>query len=79
MWEYILKGVKFMKNSNYPLKKFSYEDLLKLDYNKRELINGRIYLMNILPVPLSIRIGLPIKGKRTMKNLRINYNTYVTK
>lgn len=60
---------------NYPQKKFSYADLLQMDYKRAELINGRIYLMYSLPVPLSIRIGYPIKGKRTMQKLNLNYKT----
>ena len=67
-----------MKRLEYPLKKFNYEEFCKLPYKYVELIYGRIYLKYTLPVPLSIRIGYPIKGKKTMQNLKINYNTCKT-
>lgn len=60
------------------MKKFNYEELCNLQYENRELIHGRIYLKCTLPVPLSIRIGYPIKGKKTMQNLKINYKTCKT-
>ena len=60
-----------MESSKYPLKRFSYKELQKLNYIRRELINGRIFLKDTLPVLLAIRIGLPIKGKRTMQTLKI--------